>query len=446
MANTLREALEEIASGVDRVEPAPELWSRGRRRHRRRVTSGVAAGVVLAALVVGGWPGLDLDRADPPVVEAPESELAIPDAFHDVPRFTRSTSDAGPPGPLAALWTQVLGRGWRSSSDEVVGVSAVDGSYWFVDLPGSSDAEGRPVLSPSGRSIAYLLGGEVPGPGAQSDVVGVAVYDTVTGEVQRHLIESQHGLSIFEEPAWTGDSRSVVLSYGQYTDSPGSADQGKTILWSPASSVRDVPRELSVGGRTGIIDNGLVASTRHGFQVLDPVSLTVVQDVRLRHSLWGTVPNAWAVALGPGDLVAWAGEAPVPREHGATTGGLYVGRLPADGSAIEGRRLLPGRQAHGVIGWLDRSHVLVNALNPRPEGGIGFWAVDVRTGDSEVAIECSEMVCQQQLAVDLLDRPLRHFDPPDAFDPRPWVVLGGLGILGAGWALTRWRRGRPRWT
>lgn len=447
MASQLREVLDDLASDVGSVEPAPELWSRGRRRHRRRVTSGVAAGAVLAALLVGGWPGLDLDRADPPVVDAPESELAIPDAFHDVPRFTRSTSDAGPPGPLAALWAGELGRGWWGSSNEVVGVSAVDGTYWFVDLPGRSADEGAFELSPDGRAIAYLLGGDVPGPGAQSDVVGFGVFDTVTGEVSRHVVDTRRGLTV-EGPVWSADSQLVMLEYWQYTEDQGAADQQRTIAWDPAS---DRILENRAGddwaSRVGLSQDGLVVSTRQGIQVVDPVSGEVVRDQELDPVLGGFhVPNAWEVAFGPGDRVAWAGKAPVPGQPGSSWSGLYVGELTADGSPVPGRHLLPRRQSHGVIGWLDDEHVLVSALNRRPEGGVGFWNVDVTTGASEVAIECPEQFCQQQLAVDLLERPFRHFAAPEAFDPRPWVGVGVVGLLGCGWAFALWRRRRRAWS
>ena len=65
--------------------------------------------------------------------------------------------------------------------------------------------------SPDGRFVGYWLGGTPRLPGAQSDVVGFAAYDTVTGTVRTREVPTDRGLAP-EALAWSPDSRRRSIS------------------------------------------------------------------------------------------------------------------------------------------------------------------------------------------------------------------------------------------
>lgn len=96
---------------------------------------------------------------------------------------------------------------------------AVDQTYRWLDLPGMSGEYPADVaLSPDGRRLAYFLAGEPESAFRQSDVVGYAVYDTVTGEVARHQVPTEHGLVLAQALARLTSKQRTVLVLRNYED------------------------------------------------------------------------------------------------------------------------------------------------------------------------------------------------------------------------------------
>lgn len=204
----LRDALDDLASDVPPPAPPGDLWRQGRRRVRNRRLTGLAAALLLAA--AGGSLPTVVDRAAPPPVAVPaESELAVPLRLHAVPGHLAGSRDLGAPGRIAALWRVVDGRsGWFGSDAAWVAVSAVDGSYrWLDEVPGDAEA----LLSPDGRRVFWPETGLVDG--WPSDVqTGYAVYDAQTGRTLRHdLLERSRYGTDSEEVAWSPDSTRLLV-------------------------------------------------------------------------------------------------------------------------------------------------------------------------------------------------------------------------------------------
>ncbi len=393
MTHQLREAFRDLAESADHVsEPtgAPagthDLWRRGRRARRRRVASSVlVAGAVLALLgavlpVVGGQL-----RTTPAPASYDEKDLAVPDQIW-APSSWAPTADAeDPPGPLAMVASAPRRGLWPFSREhQWFGVSAVDQSYSWLDLPGQAASEEAQAisLSPDGRELAYFLGGSPPGPRKevsrpdmarepQSDVVGVAVLDLVSGEVARHRVPTRFGLSVTVVDsglAWSADSAWLVVTYSQYGRTLGSSSFPLTEAWSPDDgAVRTLleprweverlapgPAGTVVGWRLDTQDQLTFISLSTAEQVTRPVRLppshtspgppvfnpsgTRVVIESGRKEKGGTWPAAYA--------------APVSSEH-------EVGEL-----TMLDKRWMP----QAVLGWLDDTRVLVQAHRRNDKG------------------------------------------------------------------------------
>ena len=164
-----------------------------RRRRRGTVAIAAAAVVALSALGVASWRLADVDVAP----AQPGGGLQLPDQFFTPSRWLPGTDDEGPIGPLAA----VAGAERPASTNGLVGVSAT-GEYRFLDLPSRAEDDSfgtnDVAISADGSRVGYWY------EGADATVEGVAVYDTVTGRVDRLAIDSDHGLQM-ESLVWSGD-------------------------------------------------------------------------------------------------------------------------------------------------------------------------------------------------------------------------------------------------
>ncbi|HET7691260.1 MAG TPA: hypothetical protein VFK41_12815, partial [Nocardioidaceae bacterium] len=139
MANDLREALEEIASESAPSNPAPDLWRRGKRQRRRQVAGGVVVAVGLFLASGGVVLGLDASRAAaPPVADVPDSALRLPDRVFNQSEWTKGAAVVG---PIAVAYSASRGT-WSGGEHGIMTISAVDGGYRFIDVPGLDRLEG----------------------------------------------------------------------------------------------------------------------------------------------------------------------------------------------------------------------------------------------------------------------------------------------------------------
>lgn len=165
---TLHDELAQLADTAPRPSIDHTVWDRGRALRRRdRI---VASAVVLALVVIVG--GLASLIIGPPRAVGPADDPvpggAIPSRIYDVP--------ASVTGPLES--DLAIGRAsvvFMSSGGIPVVITATDGRYHFLDLPGWT-SNGPLALSPRGNLIAWESREDPSDP-------SIAILDLTTGLV-----------------------------------------------------------------------------------------------------------------------------------------------------------------------------------------------------------------------------------------------------------------------
>lgn len=262
MSDQLRELFRDLAQDAPTVDTTPAaagaVWRRARRSRRRDVVAAVSVSVVI--LLVGGLVvgllGSGL-RSTPPTAPAyGDGRLAIPNQIWVPSPWTPGTADAGPIGPLALIATAPRHTSWwHTEQNALFGVSAKTGQYRFLDLPRLSSRSGvDPVLSPDGRYVAYFMSGHPSGTLVQSDVTGLAIYDTMSGGAAFHTVATVHGLSA-DSVTWNGSSTRVVATFGQYVTQPGTS-YGKPPLVANARTGKASRLSLAAGN---LLEDGAAA-------------------------------------------------------------------------------------------------------------------------------------------------------------------------------------------
>jgi hypothetical protein len=450
MTTDLREQLHALAEQRPPSAPPPDLWRRGTRR--RRVRRAAAASAVVAALSLGAvlsTVGLDAVRTPSPPPAAPGADAAIPDRLQTPSPWLGGT-EGDPVGPLAVIAGAERRTSWWGSGNGWAGVSAATGEYRFLDLPGAVQAgddwivdEADPVLSPDGRWVAYWLAH----PQRATWVGGWAVYDTVTGDVVEHRIESRLGLTP-DGLAWLEDGR-LFAQHGVVTQRrrDGASASGRPpVVWSPQTGRADTawtqPMLLDSAAST---DRGLVTVSGTRLAVRDLT--TGRPEGRLRLAAAADLRD---IAVSPDGTEVVA----LPQESDWTVSRLLVGALPAgavprgkDGADVAMRMVRLDLDAYEVLGWRGPGQVLLRAgLAGGPDSRYaGVYAVDVRTGEHELLVrETREnWLGSPDYADDLWSRAtVARPGPQWAPDPR-WVATGGTVLAGAiAWFVLRRRRAR----
>lgn len=437
---TLHDQLRDLADEAPGSLPAPGLWDRGRRYHRLRRTGTLAVlgGAVLVLALLGG---VTWQRSAPPVQPATGS-VGLPDRVWDPSPWLPGT---GSPGRLVALAPADRGS-WTGMHPGVVGVSAVTGEYAFLDLPDANSGHmDEAVLAPDGNHVAYWLSGDTEGtPNTSSSaepVAGVSVLDTMTGEVHKHWIRTEHGI----EPdclAWA-DADTLVYSAGQIVggDDASEMDQSSSMTgtitsWTPGSAPRPVPGDASGFGLEGAAHGRILVDTdssRPG-RAHRLIDLARPSDTRFVAvpSMGGHLSQLIPIALDPtGRRIALVpgnrNPAPV---HAGVVGDLHQ---------------VPNTQGTwGVLDWLD-AHTLVTLRRERDrlQEGSGLYRVSVTTGESRelMRFPANSYGGGWRFATDLLRAPSVHADPPPRpLDPRVMTGLGIATVLAAAGGVVLWRR------
>jgi hypothetical protein len=460
MTFQLREAFHDLAETADEAAdalPAPgarELWTRGRRARRRQIASSVVvAGAVLALVGVVVPTVADQLGSTPAPAAYDKATLAVPDRIWTPSSWAPEAGADDPPGPLALVglaprrspWLVTRSEGW-------FGVSAVDQTYRWLDLPGQATREGeqRVSLSPDGTRLAYVLGGEPAEPNAQSDVVGFAVLDLVTGEVTERVHETRFGLSN-EQLVWSGDSQWLVTAPAQYRRMIGASDFAEVEAWNPSTGAVTPLGPLDTYQGMGSSPTGVAAWLEDSLLGVDPTT----GDVQ-RHEVdwwWEDAVVSDAPFYNPdGAFIAWRDGRQV--EKGPTKGGtfpaLYAASMASDGEL--GRPFLvggPGRP-HAVLGWTDRRTVLVDAQRRDRKGEMEepprrIVAIDVPTGEVRPGIQrpaTYDELRETQLATALLIRPLVEGDRPGWYPPVGATAVSAVLVLALAFARARRTRNR----
>ena len=432
--STLHERLADLATDAPTPTPDPLLWDRAARFHRRR-RAGTAGILAVAVLAVLSLVGIDTWQRSPGVEPAaPGTEPVLPARFWEPSPWLPGTGGE-PTGPLAALITAER-KGWLSTSDGVVGVSATTGEYRFLDLP--DDSTQAWALSPDGSKVAYWVTGETArspytAGGQYSVAVGVAVWDATTGEVQRHEVESDHGLAT-GDLLWA-DARHVVVSWtvnaAGDTDGPqrrrgGSYAADGLRVWEPDGSAGPVSFGLpwTIGADTTNGRGQVLLETR-GRQVLDV-------DTGARSGFeGGGARYGWVSALSPdGSALAYPKGASNPNR-------LFLaeaGREP---------RLVLDEKVWAAVGWLDEDTLAFLTRDTRQDPiPATIETISLSTGErGELIAGGSFQPLPGNLATDLLAVEPRDFpEPSSPWSPRVVAGLVGFVLVISGLWVWGWRR------
>jgi hypothetical protein len=415
-ANDLNERLARLADQAPQQLDAVDLWGRGRARARRRTwqQGGLALACLLLVGFVGGSALLLAGPPSSPPASPAEGEVFLPDElFVPSPWAITRTLEDGPPGRLVAV-VGAERRTLTTSEMGFYGVSATTGEYTWLDLPDLDEA--APVsLSPDGTRVAWWL--ERPDPyGVHETVRGYALLDTVTGEVSRHEVPSDLGLSA-EGVAWTPGS-----AWFQFSALTEMEADSFTASLQPTHLVDldsgEVSR-LSVTSSPGVPE---APSAEQGF---------VVHGRGAWHT-WvaGTQPSTWERFQG----IRGVQDEAVPSADGTLLAGIEAPESVAcctSGAVRVGARragtvrwhTVPGDDYDQVLGWRSPTQVLAVT-----KGRV--HAVDVDSGAAEPVTRMvgTNFLQQPALATALLDAPVvPAVDRPFAVDRR--ALLAGAAFL-----------------
>lgn len=448
MTSTLHERLHRLAdqvdAGVDRPA-ARDLWTRGRRyqRHRRTGTAVIAGVAAMLVVVIGA---VTWQRSAPPPQPVPAGAPAgLPSRVHEAGPWLPGTDTAGPPGQVVAVLSAERG-GWFGAAMGTVAISATTGEYRFLDLPDRADHT-EVALAPDGRHLAYWLTGETTQtPNTNGDyqevAAGVAVYDTLTGEVVRHPIETAHGLQP-EQLAWVDDDSLLVdhlQSRGGDDDSDmdqSSYDYASALWWDLGADPRTFPAfDRSPGQFLGASTAGRIAylTEDEDFVVLDGAG-----GLR-RWPVGASMGGQGGIAVDPsGTRVAG-----VSSWGGRTPNRVATSVLPRDGESTDFTPLPRSDRSFRVLGWSDDRHLMVERRVGKVRDCLclGVYEMDADTGASEVVVDLPEgsfygaQWATGLLGAPVVDRPA----PPTPLDPRMAAGLLVATVTAAGVALVLWRR------
>ncbi|WP_323791065.1 hypothetical protein [Nocardioides sp.] len=452
---TLKQRLDQLAEdapdGSASQTPEGDLWRRGKRLQRRQ---GVVTASFVAALVIGigALSSLVMDARSYSVPVADndtEVALGLPSRLYVPSPWTPSTDETGPIGPLVALVSAYRrATTWGGEAQAFAGVSAA-GGYAFLTLEDLADTEQpeTPVApSPDGRWLAYYLTGATASDPYVSEgdpVVGVALYDSVTGETKRTVLETDHGLHV-DDLTWVGDT--LLAEYGQITEfsstpeSSGlSADIVGFLRWDTSDGALEpaVPYKVfpnfyeSSPGPDGTL---VVKRGRCAFDLLSA-------DGSIEPLSRLDVLCEGPVHLSPdGQRVVTTEDVDGAGRSTGRPGPMVVADVSGPDEGVI--RVLDEKPDAGVIGWADDTHLIVQEYDETDQSR-RYVSLDVDTGERVEVMEQPRGFLEYPvlIASDALTGPGFAAPEPD-FPSNPryaWALGGALVVLLGGNFLWRHR-------
>ncbi|QIK65452.1 hypothetical protein G7072_03045 [Nocardioides sp. HDW12B] len=468
----LRELLHGLADDQPAVRVAPDTWRRGRRAHRRRVTIAAAATAAAVGVVAVGGTALVRDVTGSPDPVGSEVAPALPSDLYGVPEgFAPGRDEAGTDPWAEEVRTDTLAVGVTAAVMPVgysglVAVSAVDGRYRGLDLPGlwteglfNNEQAGAAALSPDGTRLAYAWADRArdatgdPTRALRPDRSGVRVLDLTTGEVTDHPIPSDLGVQTYGF-GWSPSGRWLAYGITLVTDRSGRVSGSRNYRTERLDTTTGERTRLafqSTESPVTVSDDGVVASLGSGGRLsadADPAT----DDTGRRLPLLGD---------GGASRLVWDADG-ARLATGMQSGRLIVigtrGRIAVESSGfLEPEDRDASSEAVHVLGWSGDDRVVVGIDNVDT-----LHEVDVRPGSArDDVLQSRPLVTLHgeygsylapssvSLATDLLAGPTRSYDAPEwARTPvweRPAVWLAGVvgvALLVLGSSVVRRRRAR----
>ncbi|MFL6174537.1 MAG: hypothetical protein ACJ716_16735 [Marmoricola sp.] len=446
LGTALRE-LAERQQPVAGLDPG-DLWSQGRQRVRRRRAIGAAVAAVVVAAV-----GLGAVLVPKPAVVMPAGQVhkpAYPERIYPASRWLASTENR-PLGQLA-----VVIPSYRGNTSSVYAISATTGEYRYLDLP-DWVAGSHATLAPDGKHLAYWTTGRTtktpyPDPmlspvGKGNAIAGLAIYDTVTGKVQRTPLTTAHGMS--DEPVYWVNNATVWFGDWRLQDKH-SAKMVRSLAIGVGRPEPARIRDSALAGTSGQLNsNGSFSLSTDGQQTweqgaapgsIDPGFFEGAPAVRLPERL----PEKHAEGPVTYDYVATAGTrvVVVVDSTPSMTSPVLVGDIGKDG-VVKTLDFVGDRfQDANVVGWRDASTLLAYG---RDRHGAILAAINVQTGKLTVlSRSVSGSSPDMSVAREVLAQGLvTGRRPPEPMDPRVrngLIAGGGLVLAGAVLVLVRRRR------
>ncbi|MET3960230.1 hypothetical protein ABIE44_000164 [Marmoricola sp. OAE513] len=438
MRTELGERLDDLATQAPAGISADGLWDRGRRRQRVRRAAGTAAAAALTLVAVLGGVQVARDMDGPPQpADEPRGLGHLPKRLYEPSAWTPGTDEAGPPGRLAALGASDRRRSvnWFTtvSYTGIYGVSAVDGSIRFLDLP-TTDDKTMPgqirdaALSPDGRTVGFVRSDDTPT--ADSHAVGWGLYDTVTGKVTELAdpdVSRPEIDFVGQELLFSGDSRYLITGYAPDGQTDDKADS--YVAWDVRTGRKTViegPGEKWLPN-PGSAPSGIVWSRDRNVYRFDPAT---GQRQTLR-----TAMDAGTASFGPdGTAFAYVGVPPVdPDPDVSTPWPLFVG---PDSKHL---RVVPGiTDVRDILGWVDSTHVVVVIKN------VDYAIVDITDATAErgtIDLGQDDLL-RSRFASDLWANPLVDGTKPEQYR-NPAIARAtttGAVVVGLVCLVIWWRR------
>jgi len=336
---------------------------------------------------------------------------------------------------------------FTTSHHAPVAVSAVNGRYHLLDLPGYDRVvdlrfDGTVALSPDGRRLAYTWN-KPPADGRNDTYVpsGVRIVDLITGEVESHQVRKGYGV-FSHDLSWSPSGR--YLAYNTWiantsrTGTRGVRNFFVERLDTETGERLRVTGVPQVDHAPGVTDDGTVVAGRE----LD---------------LWTWRPDREAKVVDLGESRRWRGSVAgigvfpgsdrVLVSAGLEYSRLYAGRPDDPRSMLQ---ISGGAYSLTPVGPVDGDE---QAVFERTPTSTALWTI--RTSGPLVNDRAGVLVTfaedlgdDYSFATSLLQRPTRDFPAPDwPMSMEEKALLGGVAAVGtvaAVWltALGRTRRRR----
>lgn len=441
----LRDLMHEVADQQPMVRVASDTYRRGRRRHRLR--SIAAAGAVLTIVAIVGSAVMDLVRTVPPEPAGRSTAAAMPARIYAVPERLASSIDNGyrwdPGVAVEGLAIGTTAAIYPVNGGAVVAVSALDGSYAGLELPGFDEnayfrfEDVSVALSPDGDRLAYTWNPYVVGSidldGYQPS--GVRIVDLGSGKVTSVRIPGGYG--VFAHGfSWSPDGRYLAYNLDVTTDGHGGVSGTRNFRMERLDTETEERIRLTGMPRT---DFGPAVSNRGEVAVVGngtPRTWLPGRQPRVRKFPGGV--GEWTAEWSPsGDLIAAGSWDRGWFSVGAPAGSGLLSRTASDA---------PAGSMVRVVGWVGEGAVAL--LHRSTNENLEISQVPIRAlsdGEAQPLVELEPAIPQRQLSVatDLLGRPTREFREPawpiDWSRMLTWTGVGAGVVVVGGWLWARRR-------